>query len=156
MSVTIRTVSLRDKNLRDRGIDPPSDWTDVGQVRAVKMKVINSDCTDAIYTGIDHEGKHYKLTEYDQLEILTQLAAIKTGAESVPYHADGELPSLYPADTFQALADAAHRHIFWHRTYANYVRQWIRELETFEEIWGVRYGDGLPESLAESMAELIK
>ena len=103
--------SIRGMRLERLGIQPPSDWNDVEQVRAVKKKEIGAECSAAI------GGAHYSLTEHDQTELLAQAQAVKEGAAAVPYHADGELCRMYPAEEFTALAQAATAHVFYHRTY---------------------------------------
>ena len=49
----IREDSVRSLRLKSLGIDPPKDWGDVEQVRAVKRQEIGVVCTATISTGID-------------------------------------------------------------------------------------------------------
>ena len=51
----IREDSVRSLRLKSLGIDPPKDWGDVEQVRAVKRQEIGVVCTATISTGIDVE-----------------------------------------------------------------------------------------------------
>ena len=125
MSVQHRKDSIRGMRLERLGIQPPSDWNNVEQVRAVKKQEIGAECSAAIYAGVDVGGSHYSLTEHDQTELLAQAQAVKEGAAAVPYHADGELCRMYPAEEFTALAQAATAHVFYHRTYCNHVNAWI-------------------------------
>ena len=89
MSVQHRKDSIRGMRLERLGIQPPSDWNNVEQVRAVKKQEIGAECSAAIYAGVDVGGSHYSLTEHDQTELLAQAQAVKEGAAAVPYHADG-------------------------------------------------------------------
>lgn len=150
----IRTDSVRDTRLKSMGITPPQDWGDVEQVRTAKLQEIGLACSAAIYAGVDVGGSHYSLTEHDQTEIMAQYTVVKEGAAAVPYHADGELCRMYPAEEFAALAQAATAHVFYHRTYCNHVNAWIRRAG-LEELAGITYGAALPEDLAESMAKII-
>jgi hypothetical protein len=100
-------------------------------------------------------GSRYSLTAHDQTEIMAQLAAVKEGAEAVPYHADGGLCRMYPAAEFAAVAQAAMAHIFWHRTYCNRLNAWIRRAE-LDELAGIAYGAELPQDLAAGMAALLE
>ena len=150
----IRTDSVRDRALANSGITPPRDWGDVEQVRAAKLQEIGLACSAAIYAGIDVGGSHYSLTEHDQTEIMAQYTVVKEGAPAVPYHADGELCRMYPAEEFAALAQAATAHVFYHRTYCNHVNAWIRRAG-LEELASITYGAALPEDLAASMATII-
>lgn len=150
----IRTDSVRDLQLAGKGITPPRDWSDVGQVRAAKLQEVGAACSAAIYAGVEAGGSRYSLTEHDQTEIMAQYAAVKEGAQAVPYHADGELCRMYPAEEFAALAQAATAHVFYHRTYCNHLNAWIRRAG-LEELAGIAYGADLPEDLAANMAALL-
>jgi hypothetical protein len=136
------------------GITPPDDWTDVKQVRIVIKLKMGVACTEAIYAGVEVDGKHYSLTAYDQAQIMGQLSAVQQGATHVPYHADGELCRMFTAEEFLAVANAAMAHIFWHRTYCNHLNAWIKR-GTLKQISGMAYGVELPADLAESMAALL-
>lgn len=150
----IRTDSVRDRALAGSGITPPRDWGDVEQVRTAKLQEIGLACSAAIYAGVDVGGFHYSLTEHDQTEIMAQYTVVKEGAAAVPYHADGELCRMYPAEEFAALAQAATAHVFYHRTYCNHVNAWIRRAG-LEELAGITYGAALPEDLAASMEAIL-
>ena len=144
----IRTDSVRDMALASSGITPPKDWGDVEQVRAAKRQEIGAACSAAIYAGVEVESRRYSLTEHDQTEIMAQYAT------AVPYHADGELCRMYPAEEFAALAQAATAHVFYHRTYCNHVNAWIARAE-LEELAGIIYGAELPEDLAQRMVAIL-
>lgn len=150
----IRTDSVRDMALASSGITPPKDWGDVEQVRTAKRQEIGAACSAAIYAGVEVEGRRYSLTEHDQTEIMAQYATVKEGAAAVPYHADGELCRMYPAEEFAALAQAATAHVFYHRTYCNHVNAWIARAG-LEELAGIIYGTELPEDLAQRMAAIL-
>lgn len=154
MSVKHREDSIRNIKLERLGVTPPEDWNDVEQVRAAKKEEIGIACSAAIYAGIDVNGSHYSLTEHDQTELMAQYTTVKEGAAAVPYHADGELCRMFPAEEFAVLAQAATAHVFYHRTYCNHVNAWIKRA-TLEELPAITYGAELPADLAESMAEII-
>ena len=147
--------SIRGMRLERLGIQPPSDWNDVEQVRAVKKQEIGAECSAAIYAGVDVGGSHYSLTEHDQTELMAQFTTVKEGAAAVPYHADGELCRMYPAEEFTELAQAATAHVFYHRTYCNHLNAWIKRAD-LAELDSISYGAELPADLAASMAEIIK
>ena len=150
----IRTDSVRELGLKRLGITPPSDWGDVEQVRMAKLQEVSLACSAAIYAGIEVGGARYSLTEHDQTEIMAQYSTIKEGVPAVPYHADGELCRMYPAEEFASLAQAATAHVFYHRTYCNHLNVWIRRAG-LEELAGITYGAALPEDLAASMTAIM-
>lgn len=150
-----RKDSVRELRLKRQGIEPPKDWNNVEQVRAVVKQQIGAACSAAIYAGVDVGGSHYSLTEHDQTELLAQAQAVKEGAQAVPYHADGELCRMYPAAEFSALAQAAAAHVFYHRTYCNHVNAWIARAG-LDELAAIEYGAELPADLAASMARIMQ
>lgn len=154
MGIKWRKDSVRSLQLASKGVTPPNDWNDVEQVRAAKRQEIGVDCSAAIYAGITVGGSRYSLTEHDQTEIMAQYTAVKEGAAAVPYHADGELCRMYPAEEFAALAQAATAHVFYHRTYCNHMNAWIGQAG-LEELAGITYGAALPADLRASMAAIM-
>jgi hypothetical protein len=154
MSVAHKEHSVKNLRLKNSGIEPPADWSNVAEVRRVVRAQVGAACTAAIYAGVEVGGKRYSLTSYDQTEILAQLQAVRGGAESVPYHADGELCRIFPAAEFMDVANAAMQYIFYHRTYCNHINAWI-ERAALEELEGMAYGVDLPGDLAESMEAIL-
>ena len=154
MLIRHRKDSVRALRMESMGITPPKDWNNVEQVRAAVKQEIGAACTAAIYAGIAVGDSRYSLTEHDQTEIMAQCTAVKEGAAAVPYHADGELCRMYPAEEFTALAQAATAHVFYHRTYCNHLNAWIARAD-LEELGRVTYGAALPEDLDKHMAEVV-
>ena len=154
MAVQHREDSVRGLRLKSLGITPPKDWNDVEQVRTAVKQEVGMACTAAIYAGITVGDSHYSLTEHDQTEIMAQYTAVKDGAAAVPYHADGELCRMYPAEEFTALAQTATGHVFYHRTYCNHMNAWIARAD-LAELDRITYGAALPEDLAEHMQEVV-
>ena len=154
MGIKWRKDSVRELRLKRAGVTPPKDWGDVEQVRQTKLQEVGAACSAAIYAGIDVGGSHYSLTEHDQTEIMAQAQTVKEGAAAVPYHADGELCRMYPAEELAALARAATAHVFYHRAYCNHLNARIRRAG-LEELAGIAYGVALPADLAESMEAII-
>ncbi len=154
MLIRHRKDSVRALRMESMGITPPKDWNNVEQVRAAVKQEIGAACTAAIYAGIAVGDSRYSLTEHDQTEIMAQFTAVKEGAAAVPYHADGELCRMYPAEEFTALAQAATAHVFYHRTYCNHLNAWIARAD-LEELGRVTYGAALPEDLDKHMAEVV-
>lgn len=149
-----REDSVRGLRLKSMGITPPKDWNDAEQVRTAIKQEIGMACTAAIYAGITVGDSHYSLTEHDQTEIMAQFTAVKDGAAAVPYHADGELCRMYPAEEFTALAQAATGHVFYHRTYCNHLNAWIMRAD-WAELDRITYGAALPDDLDKHMQEVV-
>lgn len=128
------------------------------QMRQEKLAVVGRMCQNTIYAGVEVGGRHYSLSEHDQIELMGQSDAIKQGVVSVPYHADGELCRLYTAEEFSEIATAATAHIFYHRTYCNHLNAWIRRSTTVDEVSGIAYTGNiadLPSDLAANIQGLL-
>ena len=117
---------------RDRG-------TDVGDLQ-------RSHCGRVDVTLTGGETKHFSLTLEDQLNLLSLQGRVASGADSVPYHADGEECSYYSAADFGRIADAATRWKLYQESYFNALRGYILALETVTELRGVTYGMDIPEA----------
>lgn len=120
----------------------------VGSV-AIREQAVNAAKTRAARTG-----KPVSVIAHIEDGSEREVTTLKEGAAAVPYHADGELCRMYPAEEFAALAQAATAHVFWHRTYCNHVNAWIRRAG-LEELGSITYGSELPEDLAAHMAGVL-
>lgn len=129
--------------------------TDLEDLRTNKKRQIGIVCTAAIHYGVDVAGAHYSLEETDQLNLQTAYSAIKNGAASYPYHADGELAKNFTADEITAIYEAADQHKRYHTTYCNHLNRWIARAETAKEVAGIYYGKTLPDDLKESMTAIV-
>ena len=103
----------------------------------------------------DGSTGHISLTAEDQINLTNARAAVKAGARAYPYHLDGELCALYPAEDILAMGEQAAAHKLHHTTYYNHLAAWVRRCGTAEEAEAVTYGAALPEDLAENMAAIL-
>ena len=128
--------------------------------RQAKTDEVNAACQATIAAGVDVDGKHYSLTAQDQTNLMAlQAAIIAAGAETVLYHADGELCGPYTADEIGALATTANRFITYNISYCNHLHVWIDRTDG-EELAGVSYqpeqqGADLPEDLRAHLAAIF-
>lgn len=149
-----------DGNLSDADIadDPVSEETppeDVEAaelltfVRARKIEQMSQSCNDAIVSGVDvvlSDGNthHFSLTIEDQLNLISLQGMLSSGAEAVPYHADGEECRYYSADDFTAVATAATNWKLYNESYFNSLRAYIQSMDTMAELLAVEYGIEVP------------
>lgn len=134
---------------------PPLD-----QLQAGRMAQLSAACNAAITGGCDvalpdGSAGHISLTAEDQINLTNAAAAVEGGAEAYPYHLDGGLCALYPAEAVRAMARAATAHKLYHTTYYNHLAAWVRRCGTAEEVRAVTYGAALPEDLAENMVVIL-
>ena len=129
-------------------------------VQAEKLAQLSAACSAAITAGCDVElpgGSvgHISLTAEDQINLANARAAVEAGARAYPYHLDGELCALYPAEDILAMGEQAAAHKLYHITYYSHLAAWVRQCGTAEEVGAVTYGAVLPEDLAENMAAIL-
>ena len=73
----------------------------------------------------------------------------------VPYHADGELCTLFSVTDFTLVANSATKFILQQTTYCNHLMAFVRSLETRSEIEKVVYGQELTGKFLESYNDVI-
>lgn len=146
------------------GITPlpiPEPEVDVDALRAAKLADLSAAGNAAIVAGVDvilpstGETEHFALHETDQINLTAALTAVEQGAAGYPYHADGQLCRLYPAQDILAISQAAIAHKLYHTTYCNHLLVWARRAETAEELAGITYGAELPEDLAANLTAVL-
>ena len=122
------------------------------EVREDKVKEISDICRETVFRGIDvtlSDGstKHFSLKTEDQINLNGLLSRVNMGdfkAENgVPYHADGELCTLFLADDFILVANTAARFILEQTTYCNHLMAYVKSLESRAEVEAVTYGQEL-------------
>lgn len=129
-------------------------------LRGQKEAEISAACNAAIVSGMDVETsqgtEHFSLQETDQINLTTAYNAILSGAQSYPYHADGQLCRMFTADEVKAVSAASIQHKLYHTTLCNHLLTWARRAETELEIEGISYtAEGLPDDLAANMAQVM-
>lgn len=130
-----------------------AEWADVTLEWAQETMIerMSSACNTAIVSGVDvtlTDGNtyHFSLALEDQLNLLSLQGMLATGAEAVPYHADGEECRYYSAADFSLIAEAATFWKLYQESYFNSLRGYIRCMTTITEIRAVTYGMDIPET----------
>lgn len=138
-------------------IEKINDLIDV--IRAEKLKEVSTACQNTIYGGMDAETskgiKHFSLTLEDQTNLSHAYESVKAGVEVFPYHADGELCSMYTKDDIEKISEAATKFKLYHATYCNHLNVLIRRATTVDEIEKIQYGMILPNDLLENFNSII-
>lgn len=124
-------------------------WGEETDPKTAKISEMSVACNDAIVSGVDvvlSDGNthHFSLSIEDQLNLISLQGMVSSGAEAVPYHADGEECCYYSADDFTAIATAATEWKLYQESYFNSLRAYIQSMETMEELLAVEYGMKVP------------
>lgn len=118
-------------------------------IRDMKLKEISAACQLAIVGGFDatlsdDNTYHFSLTIQDQLNMLGLSVLVESGAQQIPYHADGELCREYPVSDFLAITTVANAHKTYHVTYHNSLKNYINSLDNIADISAAYYGMEIP------------
>lgn len=124
-----------------------------------KFAEVSRVCQSTIYSGTDittSKGtQHYSLTLEDQTNISYAKNAIQNGATEFPYHADGELCTMYSATDINTIADKATEFKLYHTTYCNHLNIWIKRCTTRDEVAAIYYGIQLPTDLQANFIAIV-
>lgn len=123
----------------------------IGELRTSIITQMSAACNAIITNGVDvtlssGETKHFSLALEDQLNLLSLQGLLAAGAESVPYHADGEECSYYSAADFTLIANAATKWKLYQESYFNALRSYVESIGTISELTSVTYGMTIPEA----------
>lgn len=130
-----------------------SDDEELAQIKNRKIKELCSLNQTTIINGIDFENKHYRLNTTDQIN-LTSLYSLAQLGQSVPYHADGELCEIFPAEKMINLVQTAIKFIIYHTTYFNLLKHQVLDMTDKEEIEAVSYGDELKDEYKQILSSI--
>lgn len=137
----------------------------VNELIEKKIHEIKQECKNHIYNGIDvdlenGEKKHFSLTLEDQININGLVAQIGIGninnETKVPYHADGEMCTLFSIDDFNLIANKASEYIINQTTYCNHLMVYIKSLKTADDLNNVYYGMPLTGEFLNNFEEITK
>ena len=128
----------------------PVDRDTLEFVRSAKIDAMSAACQSAItagfsITGTDGTEHHYSMQVTDQIMIAQLALKAQTGAEQLPWHADGEPCRFYTAAEILAINERMEQLITYHQTYFNSLKQWILAMQTITEVYAVQYGMDIPE-----------
>lgn len=116
--------------------------------RSVKIAEMSAICNNTITNGFDvtlNGGvEHFSLTTQDQLNLITLINMVATGAETIPYHADGQLCKFYTATEISAIITAATNFKTYHISYYNSLKAYIDALTDTTVIAAITYGTAIP------------
>lgn len=107
---------------------------------------IGKECTAAIENGVDVETtlgkKHFSYTIEDQSNVkdLIITAIFTDFTLPLPYHADGELCTLYQPNDIQNIYMSLCSNKTYHTTYCNVLNAMINEAKDLVSVKAITYG----------------
>lgn len=127
----------------------------LGEAMDKKCTELSAICNKTIVDGIDYNGKHYSLTAADQTNIDSMFNSIVLGANSFPYHADGEECAVMDAKSITELYMAYKTHVTYHTTYFNMLKAQMKTYTEPNKVYGVQYGEELNDTFKAKMNEML-
>lgn len=134
---------------------PPTAEELLAAARSAATERISGKCSAAIASGVTVDGKHYTLSDRDQLSLNAAWAQINGGAATVPYAADGEALADYTAAQITAVGKAAYEWGIVCRTYYGLLYQWVARETDRDKLAGIQYGVKLPDDLMQALAATL-
>lgn len=137
----------------------PTEDSMIDSIRENKLASVSATCEQLIYDGIDVTlstgEKHFSLQIADQSNIDGIFNAVTLGATAYPYHADGELCSMFSATDIVTLYMNYKSFVTTQTTYCNALRQWIMREEDKDKLAAIEYGSPLPDDLNAEMNTIL-
>lgn len=117
----------------------------IEKIRSMKIQFLSDCCSQSIISGIDFEGEHYSLNQYDQMEIarIKEELLSDSSMQEVYYHADGKKSKTYSKEDFLTLEKATSNWISLNRLYFNFLKHEILNIKEAKELIPVFYGQSL-------------
>ena len=141
-------------------VEPPTPVeSTIEEIRTKKLSTASATCEQLIYDGIDvtlsSGKKHFSLQIADQSNIDGIFNAVTLGATAYPYHADGELCTMFSATDIVTLYMNYKSFVTTQTTYCNALRQWIMREEDKDKLAAIEYGASLPDDLNTEMNTIL-
>lgn len=133
---------------------------DLLAIREVKVTEISEACREAIISGFSvtlKDGKKYcfRLTMEDQINLLNLENQLNTGTDSFLYHSTDAPCRIFTRDDMKKVIKAYRKHVLYHTTYFNAVKQYINSLTDTDKIKGFSYGTDISLCIKESTVRQI-
>lgn len=115
------------------------------EVRSIKISQLSSICKEKISEGIkiklsDQKYHSFSLTLEDQQNINSLYAEVLRGAKVGLYHEDNKLCQFFSAIDIKTLFQESQKHIKYHTTYFNLLKNKIGEITSVADIQEIYYG----------------
>ena len=147
-----------EEELEEQVVVPESDIT-IDYLKDAKIKEMSIACRNMIESGFDlelrNEMHHFSLDTQDQLNLISLYTMAQTQS-LIPYHADGEECIFYTSEEINEIVDTANAFKIYQTTYYNALKQYIKSLNTLEEIATISYGIEIPEDYQSDVLKMLQ
>ena len=124
------------------------DETELATALNNKLRQLSTICNNKIIAGFsvllsDGERYRFKLTTEDQLNMMILENQLNAGAETVLYHASDMPCKYFMRDDMLKVISAFKKHVLYHTTYFNAVKQYLKTLTDLDRIQTFTYGTNI-------------
>lgn len=128
--------------------EKPPEADPIVQAKSEKCAELSNLCESAINAGTsvklpDGTEKDFSYSTADQANVSEMFLACMMGAESYPYHANGEGCMSYTAAEIISIYGTLSMYKTIQITYQNQLKQYVNSLETVDDVNAVQYGQEL-------------
>ena len=136
-----------------------ADESAMVKAKREKLENLSVICKNKIIAGfsikLSDGEQNFKLTTEDQLNLMQIENQLACGESYFVYHATNQPCRLYTKEDMSKVITAFRRHVLYHTTYYNAVKQYINSLTDLEKINMFSYGDDISETVEDTVLKQI-
>lgn len=137
-----------------------SDTRPIEEIRKSKLAELSNACNAAINAGTqvqlsDGSTESFTYDLADQSNVSEMFNAVLLGATEYPYHANDDDCRMYSAQDITAIYVTLSSYKTAQTTYHNQLKQYVKALETADEVNAVVYGQELTGIYLDKYNELM-
>ena len=136
-----------------------TDATALTKAKHAKLNTLSEICKNEITAGFSLDfptGKQdFKLTVEDQLNLMQIENQIANGEDYFVYHATDKPCQVYTKKEMLRIIKAFRKHVLYHTTYYNAIKQYINSLTDIDRINRFEYGMDVSSTVADKMLKRI-
>lgn len=150
------------KNLLNSNQEVCADEAALAKAKRAKISSMSGVCKNKITAGFsielsDNKTYHFKLTTEDQLNLMQIENQLAFGETSFVYHATNQPCKIFNKDDMYKVVRAFRKHVLYHTTYFNAVKQYIETLTDIEKVNLFSYGMDVSECIEDKLLiQLLK
>jgi hypothetical protein len=134
------------QSLLNSEIDVIANTAYLATCRQTAIANLSKVCQQKIVEGFsiklsDNKLYHFDLTTEDQLNLLNIENQLYAGVQNILYHATGIPCKMFNRIDLFKIVEAFRKHVLYHTTYFNVVKQYINTLTDTDKIEQFTYGE---------------
>ena len=136
-----------------------ADESALVKAKREKLEALSTTCKNKITAGfsvlLSDGEQNFKLTTEDQLNLMQIENQLSYGESYFVYHATNQPCKLYTREDMTKVIRAFRKHVLYHTTYYNAVKQYINSLTDIEKVNMFSYGDDVSDYIEDVVLRQI-